>query len=452
MTKSFEQDQHLKTADTQHHFHPKTNPTQLAKDGPSLIKRAEGIYIYTDDNRKIIDAMSGLNCVNIGYSNKRLCDAAYQAMSQLSFAHTFGGHTNPWVAALSEKLTEITPDSYQRFFFSTTGSDAVETSLKIAFHYWQLRGRPSKKSILSLRHAYHGNTLVAASLTGIDGYHKQFDLPLPGIVHHVDSPYLYRYGRGQTQEAFGLEAAAALEHKIKELGPENIAAFIGEPVQVTGGMVIPPETYWPEVQRLCEKYEILLIADEVGTGFGKTGHLFGCQAMGFEPDLIVMAKGLSSGYFPIAAVGIHQKIDEVLQSDDNYFLHGFTNCGHPVGAAVALENIAVIEEQGLIGSVESETGPYLKKRLQGLLAHACVAEVRCLGLLAAIEIDGGEGEGGSLDDNVTLAAKIADAAFAKGLIARPLGASLGLMLPLITTKDQIDEVVDILEASITETL
>lgn len=439
----------LKTFDVQHHYHPVTNPVQLAK-GAVMIDRAEGIYIYTSDDQKIIDGMAGLNCVNIGYGNTRLCDAAYQVMSQLSFGHTFGGQTNRWASALSKKLATITPDYYQHFFFSSTGSDAIETSLKMAFHYWRLRGQVNKKAVISLQHSYHGNTIVATNLTGIDHYHTQFGLPLAGMIHHADSPYWYRYGRGRSPQEFGLETAHSLARKIKEIGPENIAAVIGEPIQVTGGMIIPPDNYWQEVQQVCEKYDILLIADEVGTGFGKTGHLFGCQAFGFQPDLLVMAKGISSGYFPVASVGIGSKVDEVLQNDNAYFLHGFTNCAHPVGAAVALENIAVIEEQKLVEKVKNEIGPYLADRLAGFIAFPCVGEVRSLGVLGAIEIDVAKIKSASQADSVALAAKIADTALKKGLVARPLGTSIGLMLPMIITKTQVDDVIRILKEAFTE--
>lgn len=435
--------------DRQHHFHGNTNPVQHTRKDPALITRAEGIYIHTHDGRKIIDAMSGAWCTNIGYGNERVCRAAYDAMRQLSFAHTFGGRTNPGVAALSAKMAAITPEQYRHFNFASTGSDAVESAFKMALYYWHLRGQPRKRAIIGRDFAYHGNTLMAAHLVGTEGYGKQYGFPLTDIFHRIEAPYWYRFAAGRSEQAFGLDAAAALERKIVELGPENVAAFIGEPIQATIGLVFPPENYWPEIRRICERYDILLIADEVVTGMGKTGSLFGFQSYEFEPDLFTLAKGFSSGYFPISCVAIGEKVGEVLQSHDRPFVHGFTNAGHPVGAAVALENIAVIEE-GLLDNVKHTAGPHLAVRLQEFRQFPFVGEVRSRGIIAGIELDIAKVRAGSIENSVALGMKLGEVAWDKGLYARAIGTTLAMMFPMIVTRAEIDRAMNLLLESFAE--
>lgn len=437
----------LKERDRRHHVHTATNPVKFNADGPTMYTHAKGVHIYTDDGRQIIDAGSGLSNVNIGYGNQRVCDAAYHAMQQLSYSHVAGGCTNPWAASLSEKLAAITPTQYQHFYFSTNGSDAMETALKMAWNYWRLRGQPGKRALIAREGSYHGNTIMAASLSGIDAYKKPFGLPITDRVHHIESPYWYRHGQEQSPHDYGLKAAAALEQKIREVGKDNIAAFIAEPITAAVDMFIPPDSYWPEIRRICDANDILLIADEIITGFGKTGQWFGFQNFGYEPDLFVMAKGLASGYFPISSVGIGKSVSQVLQGADEVFAHIFTNCGHPVGAAVALENIAIIEEQGLVERVREGIGPYFAQRLEEFKDYPCVGEVRTFGVLGAVEIDMqrvGKGE----DDSKRLNEKINTLAWNKGLTLR----ASGLVLPMIITHQQIDEVINILKESFDEAL
>ena len=435
--------------DRQHHFHPMTSPARLAEQGAVLVDRAEGIYIYTDDDRQIMDVGSGLGNVSLGYGNERLCEAANQAMKQLSFGHSLFGRSNPWVAALSEKLAEITPESFQRFFFASTGSESIESAIKIALHYWRLRGQPKKKTIIARQHSYHGNTIFATSLTGMASFHTQFGLAFADNIAHTDSPYAYRYARGRSSQEFGLDVAASFERKIREIGAENIAAFVGDPIQTGGGTIIPPGNYWPEIKRLCDHYDILLIADEVFSGFGKTGQMFAFQNFDFEPDLFCMGKGLTSGYFPLSSVAIGEKVSDVLQRSDDVFSHVFTNCGHPVGAAVALETIAIIEEQGLVERIRDDIGPYFSERLKAFLTFPCVGEVRSMGVLGAIEIDMSRiKEDATLADSEALLNRCIDIAWEKGLAMR----GGGLTLPMIITRPQIDQMIDILQASLTEAL
>lgn len=435
--------------DQQHHFHPMTNPTLLSKQTGVMVDRADGIFIYTNDNRQIMDVGSGLGNVSLGYGNTRLCDAGYKAMQQLSFGHSLFGRSNPWIAALSDVLAQITPDTFQRFFFASTGSEAIESSIKIALHYWRLRGQPEKRAIISRRHSYHGNTIIATGLTGMDSFHSQFGLAFTDNIYHADSPYSYRYARGRSSQEFGLEVAASLERQIREIGAENIAAFVGDPIQTGGGTIIPPESYWPEIRRLCDHYDILLIADEVFSGFGKTGQWFGFQNFGFEPDLFCMGKGLTSGYFPLSSVAISEKVDDVLQGSDAVFSHVFTNCGHPVGAAVALETIAFIQEECLVEKIRDDIGPYFAKRLKEFQVFPCVGEVRSLGVLGAIEIDlTCMNQEATLADSEALMNKFIDIAWKKGLAIR----GGGLTLPMIITREQIDQMIDILMESLTEAI
>lgn len=434
----------LAEQDKRHHLHPMTNPAAHQEAGPDMIVRAEGIYLYTADGRKLIDAGAGLGNVLVGYGNSRLSEAAFKVMKQMSFGHALRGRSNPWAAALSAKLADITPAQYQHFYFASTGSDAIETSIKLALRHWRVMGKPAKRAIISRHGSYHGNTLFAASLTGFEIYHEPFGLPVTDLVHYADSPYWYREGKGRSPTQFGLEVARALERQILEIGPDNVAAFVGDPIQ-TWRVIIPPASYWPEVRRICNQYDILLISDEVISGFGKTGRMFGFQNFDFEPDLIVMAKGISSGYFPISCVAVGEKVGAGLRSGSDELAHVFTNCGHPVGAAVALENISLIEEEGLIEKVRTEIGPYFHKKLSELLEFPCVGEIRALGVMGWIEIDLGKaGRASSQEADAAFMTRVLSIARARGLVTH------GFCLPMIITKDQVDDVVGILRDALSE--
>ena len=421
----------IQEADLQHHLHPMTNPQALQSEGAIVVERAEGIYLYTQEGFQLIDCISGLGCVNIGYGNERVCEAGYNAMRQLSYAHTFQHFSNPNAANLSQKMAEITPDNFQRFLFTSIGSDAVESAIKLTYLYWRQKGQPDKRIVISRDYAYHGNTVLATSLTGIPHYHEQFGLPLKDIVHHIPTPYWYKSDQQQSPEEFGLQTARELQKAIDELGADNIAAFIGEPLQMAGGMIFPPSTYWPEIERICRENDILLIADEVVTGFGKTGRMFAHETYGFNPDIMTLAKGLTSAYFPMGCVAVGKKVDAVLQSMNEPLELGFTNCGHPVGSAIALENIAVIEDEGLVGRVQNEIGPHLKRRLAEFEQYAFVGETDSMGVIGAIQFT-----------DLEHAEKVSTAASNLGLIARPIESRMGFCLPMIITKEETDEIFD----------
>jgi putrescine aminotransferase len=436
--------------DREHHLHANTNPVDFAQQGPVLIERANGVRIQTSDGLELIDARSGAWCVNVGYGNERICRAAYDAMRQLSYSLSFAGRTNPWAAALSEKMAAITPPQFQRFFFGSTGSDAVETALKLVLYYWNLRGKPEKRKIIARELAYHGNTLVAAHLVGQPNYGTQYGFPLVDLFHHVRPPYHYRHGRDQSAEAFGLEAARDIEREILKIGPDQVAAVIGEPIQASLGLIIPPDSYWPEVRRICDKYDVLLISDEVVTGMGKTGNMFAFETFGFEPDIFTLAKGFSSGYFPMSCVGVGAEVDRILQAHDRPFVHGYTYCAHPVGAAVALENIAVIEDEALVEKVRTRTAPHLEQSLSAFRDFPFVGEIGVRGIMAGIELDIGRVRESSREESEALGVLIGEIAWAKGLSARTLGTTFALIFPMIISESEVNEALSILRQAFEE--
>lgn len=428
-------------ADVRHHFHPMTNPKALESSGPMVVSSAKGIRVHID-GRQYLDMVSGMGCVNVGYGNDVICDAAAQAMRNLSYAHSFGGFTNPNVAALAEKLAGLTSGTFQRFFFASTGSDANESAVKIIYHYWRMRGQPKRRVLLSREHAYHGNTVVATSLTGIDHYHHQFGLPLLDLVRHVKTSYPYR--DGVPEEKSAALAAESLEAMIREVGAENIAAFFVEPIQAAGGIIIPGAGYFHRIREICDKYDILLVADEVVTGFGKTGCMFAYQHFDFKPDLLVVAKGITSTYFPLSAVGLGKKMDFILSEANEDFEHGFTNCGHPVGAAVAMANIQVIEDGQLLQNVKDVLSPLISAWLGKMRMHPSVGDARSVGVLAALEFKAGASEA----ECTKFCELVCSEAYERGVIVRQIGPVLGLVVPMITTSVEMQEVLAALEESI----
>lgn len=433
----------IRMADVRNHFHPVTNPQTLGRTGPAIVSEGEGVRVCID-GKTYIDGFSGLGCVNVGYGNQKLCDAAYAAMKRLSFCHSFLSQSNEHAARLSAKLAELTNGDFEKFFFASTGSDANESVVKLALYYWKLRGQPKRKLFLSREYAYHGNTVVATALTGIGHYHHQFDLPMKDVVHHVKAPYGYRCGRGMTPVEQGRAAAASLEDKIAELGAGNIAAFFVEPIQGAGGIIMPPEEYLQAVQEICNRHDILLVADEVVTGFGKTGAMFAYQHYQFEPDILSLAKGITSSYFPLSAVGLSKRVAAVFSAADEDFEHGFTNSGHPVAAAVALANIDVIEQDKLLGNVTNTIAPALRKWMERFAQHPSVGEARSVGVIGALDFCWGDSE----SEQTAFCERVGREALSNGLITRPIGPVLGLMFPLITNAAELESSMTMLERAI----
>ncbi len=438
-------------SDIRHHLHPFTDTKGLAEDGGArIITAAEGITLTDSEGAKMLDGMAGLWCVNIGYGRKELAEAAHRQMLELPYYNTFFKTATPSSVELAEKLVEITPEGLNHVFFGSSGSEANDTIVRAVRHFWNLEGQPSKKTFISRTYAYHGSTMASVSLGGMSAMHAQADLPLPGFVH-VMPPYWYDFGGDLTPEEFGLTAASAVEDKILELGADNVAAFIGEPIQGAGAVIIPPESYWPEVQRICRKHDVLLIVDEVICGFGRTGHMFASEYYGLKPDLMTLAKGITSGYLPLSAAMIGDRVADTLISKGGEFYHGFTYSGHPVACAVALANIKIIEDEKLVQRSHDETGPQLAERLAELAAHPIVGEVRSLGLIGAVEIVKDKARRSHFDDLGATGTLCRDHCMAGGLVLRAVRDVMVMSPPLSITTAEIDQMIDILRQALDRT-
>jgi len=438
----------LKRLDVAHHL-PAQQDYKLIEDmgGSRIVTHAEGCYIYDGDGNRILDGMAGLWCVNIGYGRDELADVAADQMRELPFYNSFFKTVTPPTVMLAAKIASLTQGRLPHVFFNASGSEANDTVFRMVRHYWQVKGEPKRKVFISRWNAYHGSTVAGVSLGGMKVMHEQGDLPVPG-VEHVRQPYWYNEGRDIAPEEFGLACAKAIEDKILEVGPENVAAFIGEPAQGAGGVIIPPANYWPEVERIARKYGILLVCDEVICGFGRTGNMWGHETMGVKPDMIAMAKGLSSGYQPISAVAVSKEIVDVLKTGGD-FVHGFTYSGHPVAAAVALRNIEIMEREHLVERTRDDTGPYLAKMLATLNDHPLVGEARSIGLLGAIEIVADKATGARFGGaEGTAGPMVRDLCIENGLMVRGIRDTIVMCPPLIISHAQIDEMIGIIRKAL----
>ena len=440
----------LQQSDSAHYLHPFTDAKALSRNGARVITRAEGIYLWDSDGNRLLDGMAGLWCVNVGYGRKRLVDAARVQLEELPYYNTFFQTTHPPAVALSEKLAELAPPGFNRVFLVNSGSEANDTVLRMVRRYWALEEQPERRVIISRINAYHGSTVASASLGGQSYIHKMDGLPIPEI-EHIEEPYWYVNGGYLSPEAYGLKAAQELEKKILEVGQERVAAFIGEPIQGAGGVIVPPDSYWPEIQRICKEYGILLVADEVICGFGRLGHWFGSEYYRLDPDLMPIAKGLSSGYLPIGGVLVHDRVGDVLHEKGGEFSHGFTYSGHPASCAVALENLKIIEEEKLVGQVKTETGPYLKKRWKEFNDHPLVAEVRNAGLLGALELSADKKTRKPFPEPGKTGFLCREICFRNGLVMRSVKDTMIVSPPLTITPRQIDEMFDLAWKCLDET-
>lgn len=426
--------------DRLHYLHPFTHHKSLATKGSRIITHAEGVYIYDSEGCRILDAMAGLWCVNVGYGRCELVDAAANQMRELPYYNSFFQSAHPPAVELAALLSEVTPEQFKHVFFTGSGSESVDTVLRMVRRYWEILERPQKSVVISRVNAYHGSTIAAASLGGMKPMHAQGGLPIPGIVH-IEQPYWFESGGDLTPEEFGVKSARALEMKIEQLGVDKVAAFIAEPIQGAGGVIIPPESYWPEIQDICDDYGILLVADEVITGFGRTGEWFGSDYFGIRPDLMPMAKGLSSGYLPIGGVMVGDRVADVLIGEGGEFHHGFTYSGHPVACAVAVANIGILRGEKIIENVKAKTGPYLKRRWQELATHPLVGEARIAGFLGAIELVRDKGSRARFEPKGRAGGVCRDICFENGLVMRAIGDTMVISPPLIATEQHIDELV-----------
>ena len=444
---------HLPTAELQaidaaHHLHPFTHSNQLAEKGVRVITAANGVWLKDSEGEEVLDAMAGLWCVNIGYGRDELADAAARQMRELPFYNTFFQTTHVPVLMLAKKLAELAPGDLNHVFFANGGSDANDTNIRLVRTYWAEKGQPNRDVIISRWNAYHGSTIGGASLGGMKGMHGQGSLPIPGVAF-IDQPHWWAEGGDKSPEKFGLERAQQLEAKIKEIGPDKVAAFIAEPIQGAGGVIVPPETYWPEIQRICKEYDILLIADEVICGFGRTGNWFGSQTVGIEPDVMTVAKGLSSGYIPIGASIISDKIADVLRRTE--FSHGYTYSGHPVACAVALENLRILEEENIVDQVKDVTAPYLRKKWESLADHPLVADVNIIGMMGSIALTPDKATRAKFAaDEGTVGFICRERCFANNLVMRSVGDRMIISPPLTITCDEIDILIERARKSLDE--
>jgi putrescine aminotransferase len=426
--------------DRQHYLHPFTDHKQLGEKKSRIITRADGVYIYDTDGNKILDGMSGLWCVNAGYGRDELVAAAERQMKELPYYNSFFQCAHPPSIELSKVLGEVTPPQFSRVFYTGSGSESIDTMIRMVWRYWDLKDQPERKVIVARKNAYHGSTIAGASLGGMSPMHKQ-----GGVLHnieHIEQPYWFGSDRSMSPEDFGLYAARELEKKIEEVGADRIAAFVGEPIQGAGGVIVPPETYWPEIQRICNEYGILLVTDEVICGFGRLGEWFGADYYGVEPDLMTFAKAVTSGYLPLGGVMVSDKVANVLIDKGGEFYHGYTYSGHPASCAVAIENIRIMQREKLVERARDEIGPYLQERWATLSEHPLVGETRMVGLMGALELvrDKASLERFDKDDGVGTICR--DLLVDNGLVMRAVGDTIVTAPPLTMTREQVDEQVE----------
>ena len=440
--------------DIAHALHPYTNLAAHEEQGPLVITRGEGVYVWDDQNNRYLEGLAGLWCVSLGFSEERLAKAAADQFAALPYSHTFAHRSTEPVIALSEKLIEIAPEPMTRAFFLNSGSEAIDAMIRFTWYYNNGRGLPKKKKIISRKRGYHGVTVAGGSLTAIPLMQNDFDLPLERMIHTDPAGY-YRYGQsGESEEDFASRLADNLEQLIINEGPDTVAAFVAEPVMGAGGVMLPPATYFGKIQAVLDKYDVLMVADEVICGFGRTGNMWGSQTYDIRPDMVTCAKQLSSGYLPISALMISDKVYEVLKAQSRKhgaLGMGYTYGGHPVSCAVALETLKIYEERDMVGHVRS-VAPRFQERLAQLGSSSLVGEARGVGLIGALELVMDKHSAEQYPPEVKAGATLAARAQARGLIVRALpGDVIGICPPLIITETQIDELFDSLAEAVSET-
>jgi putrescine aminotransferase len=429
----------LQARDAKHHFHPNTDMAALNAEGTRVIVKGEGAWLHDAAGRRILDGFSGLWNVAVGYGRKEIADAAYRQLLELPFYNTFFRSTTVPAIDLAEMLGQLAP-GYSKVFFTNSGSEGNDTIIRMVRHYWKLRGKPTKSGFIARHNAYHGSTVGGASLGGMDYMHKQGDLPIPGVVH-VQQPYWWAEGGDMSPSEFGLHAAGEVARAIDRVGAENVGAFIGEPIQGAGGVIMPPDTYWPEVERICRERDVLIVSDEVICGFGRTGAWFGCQHYGFTPDLMTFAKNVTSGYLPLGGVMVSDAIAEVLTAGGPFW-HGFTTSGHPVCCAAGVANLNIIVREGLVERVRDDIGPYLKQRWMGLANHRLVGEARMVGLLGGLELTPDKAARAKFAKFDDVGSLCRDFAYERGLILRATGSTMLTAPPYILSESEADLLVE----------
>ncbi|MBE7926215.1 aspartate aminotransferase family protein [Pseudomonas saudiphocaensis] len=429
---------HWQDLSRNHHLPPFTDYKALNAKGTRVITKASGVYLWDSEGHKILDAMAGLWCVNIGYGREELVEAATRQMRELPYYNLFFETSHPPAIALAKAIADVAPAGMNHVFFTGSGSEANDTVLRMVRHYWAIKGKPAKKVVIGRWNGYHGSTVAGASLGGMKAMHGQGDGPIPGI-EHIDQPYWYGEGGELDPEEFGVRVAQQLEQKILEVGEDRVAAFIAEPIQGAGGVIIPPTSYWPRIREILARYEILFVADEVICGFGRTGEWFGSDYYGNAPDLMPIAKGMTSGYIPMGGVVVRDEVVQTL-NEGGEFYHGFTYSGHPVAAAVALENIRILREEKIVERVKAETAPYLQSRWQELAEHPLVGEARGVGMLGALELVKNKKTRERFDKS-GVGMLCRQHCFQNGLVMRAVGDTMIISPPLVINKEEIDELI-----------
>nr|WP_225539995.1 aspartate aminotransferase family protein [Xanthomonas sp. XNM01] len=431
----------LQDLDAAHHLHPFNDNAALAQKGTRILTRGEGCYVWDAEGNKLLDAFAGLWCVNIGYGRPELGAAAARQMTELAYYNSFFQCTTEPTIRLAAKLAELTPGDLNHAFFVNSGSEANDTILRLVRHFWAVQDQPQKTIFIGRHDGYHGTTMAGASLGGMKGMHRQGGLPIPDI-HHIDPPFWFADGGELSEDEYGLVAARRLEEKILALGPERVAAFIGEPIMGAIGVYIPPRTYWPEIERICRQYDVLLVADEVICGFGRTGEWFGSQHFGIQPDVMTIAKGITSGYIPLGAAMFNDRVAGVLKAQGGELAHGATYSGHPVCAAVALENIRILQDEKIVERARDEVAPYLAQRWAELGEHRLVGQARITGLMGALELVPDKSRRAFFPERGAVGARCRDNALRNGLILRATWDAMLLSPPLVLSRDQVDELFD----------
>jgi putrescine aminotransferase len=442
----------LKRLDVSHHLPGQTDyKLQAQLGGSRIITKASGCLIHDADGNEILDGMAGLWCVNAGYGRTELAQVAYEQMLELPYYNTFFKTASAPAVRLAAAVAGKLGNGLTHVFFNSSGSEANDTVFRLVRHYWAVKGQPWRQIIIGRWNGYHGSTVAGASLGGMKAMHEQGGLPVPG-VEHIMQPYLFGEAFGEDPEVFAARAADALEERILQVGPHNVAAFIGEPVQGAGGVIIPPPGYWPRIEAICRKYGILLVSDDVICGFGRLGHWFGFQHFGIRPDIVTMAKGLSSGYLPISATAVTSEIVATLR-EGGEFVHGYTYSGHPTSAAVALRNLEILERERLIERTAEDTGPYIAKALDRLRDHPLVGEARSLGLIGGIEIVSRKGTNERFGGEEGHAGPVVrDICIRRGLMVRAIRDTIVFCPPLIVSHAQLDRMVDTVHAALDEAM
>lgn len=430
----------IQAADAAHHWHPFTDSADLAATGTRVIAGGQGVWLTTNDGDRLIDGMAGLWCVNVGHGREEIIEAVARQMRQLAYYNTFFQCTHPLATEFAEELAKLAPPHMNRVFFTNSGSESNDTIFRLARVYWDCLGKPSKKVFIARRNAYHGSTVAAASLGGMGAMHGQSGLPIPGI-HHIGQPYWFGEGADSDPADFGRARARELEAAIDQIGEENVCAFIAEPIQGAGGVVIPPDSYWPEISRICAEREILLVADEVISGFGRTGRWWGAETYGIMPDLMTIAKGMTSGYIPMGGVLISDRVAGPVMERAGEFYHGYTYSGHPAACAAGLASLRILKEERLVERVADDIGPYLARAWGSLADHPLVGETRTKGLLGALELVADKTTRARFPNPGSTGTRCRNLSVANGLVMRAVGDTMIISPPFIISHAEVDELV-----------